>query len=638
MRGGARAALLRAVAHAGAGRLASARGEVMDALAGDGEDGVVQLAAAHVLHVARDHQGGLDALARARRLLPTEAPRILRRAIACAEGLGWEREVAELCAEGRRVAARDAAWDALELAMHRRGGDDGAALLAAERALLLAPRWAALQLERAAILARLGRDDAAAATRAAVAMAPEMPAYRDAAARVLLAAGDFVGAAAWSGAEARAELGLRVGEDAGGREVGAEAWALRAAGARDMSSGTWSAALGRFDAALAIEDDELTRLWRAEALLRLGRDAEAEDALTAAGVGGREDNFVGGMLRLLLRARREPEGSLRAPQVEAFAGALAEMGLPLVIGGTLAAAAGAVEAGLRRMRGSREPPLSWVDESVSGDMCGDIAGLARLRGFRSRGPRYAARAVLGAIRSAEAGRVLGRMGEVIAAYPGSALPVCHRGELRLWLGDVAGGLEDLDAALAIEARTRWAYIGRTMVALLRGDPAAALAEDARGVAVMGGEGPAVHVHRGEALRRLGRGEAAIVALRRAVALHPGRVGAWVNLGLAHADRGHEGEVGGVFERLRTRWPGLVSDAARACGAAAWLDAGALPATAVQVVVLARALAMLRGNRSSSLVTYFTPAGQLRVAQGAPDGQGPHAGDASDLARAAALVG
>ena len=77
MRAGARA-VLRAVELARAGRLASARGEVQ-ALA-RGEDGVLVLAAAHVLHVTRDHQGGLDALWAARRLLPNEAPRILRQA------------------------------------------------------------------------------------------------------------------------------------------------------------------------------------------------------------------------------------------------------------------------------------------------------------------------------------------------------------------------------------------------------------------------------------------------------------------------------------------------------------------------------------------------------------------------------
>lgn len=662
-RGGARA-LLRAVTHAQAGRLASARAEVQAALASDAEDGALLLAAAHVLHVTRDHQWGLDALRAARARVEGEAPRILRREVAVAEALGWEREVARACAEGRVVAPRDPAWDALELAMHRRGGDDEAALVAAERALERAPRWAALAMERAAILGRLGRGEAAvAAVEAALGMSEEV-AYRCEAARVLTAVGAFARAEAqWraalaggatAAAGALAELCLRVGDREGargwaGRLTGAAA--LRVAGAVDMSLGTWSSGLVNFERALAAEADAGTQLWRAEALLRLGRDVEAGEALTAAGVGGREDNFVAGMLRLLLVARARPEARVRPAQVEGFAGALVEMGLGEGLHGTLAAGAAAVEAALRRMRGSREAPLSWHAEDVPGDRSGedvpgdrsaeDVPGdrLAGLRRFAWRGgPRFAARAVLGTIRGGAAGRVLAGFERVIAAYPGSGLPVCHRGELRLWLGDVDGAVADLDAALAIAAHTRWAYIGRTMAALLRDDPSAALEEDARGVAVMGGEGPAVYVHRGEALRRLGRPAEAIVALRRAVALHPGRIGAWLNLGLAYAASGQHEGLGAVFERLRERCPGLVSDAARSAAIVAWPDAGGHVPAGQQEAVLARALALLRGNRSASLVTYFTDEGQLRVAQdGAPAGRGPHVHDDRDLLQAARLV-
>jgi hypothetical protein len=127
-------------------------------------------------------------------------------------------------------------------------------------------------------------------------------------------------------------------------------------------------------------------------------------------------------------------------------------------------------------------------------------------------------------------------------------------------------------------------------------------------------------------------------LRRAVGLHPARVAAWVNLGLAYAEVGDAAGIDDVFERLRERYPGLVSDAARACGVVAWPDVGERVTMAVQVAVSTQALVMLRGNRSSGLVTYVSPEGQLRVAQDAPAGQGPHAGDARDLAQAARLVG
>ncbi|MBL8976108.1 MAG: hypothetical protein JNK56_36225, partial [Myxococcales bacterium] len=97
-------------------------------------------------------------------------------------------------------------------------------------------------------------------------------------------------------------------------------------------------------------------------------------------------------------------------------------------------------------------------------------------------------------------------------------------------------------------------------------------------------------------------------------------------------------LGAVFERLRERCPGLVSDAARSAAIVAWPDAGGHVPAGQQEAVLVRALALLRGNRSASLVTYFTDEGQLRVAQdGAPAGGGPHVHDDRDLLQAARLV-
>lgn len=642
--------LARAVDLARAGRPGSARLAVAEALALAPADGVVQLAAAHLLHVTRDYQRGLAALAAARRLLPAAAPRVLRRAAACAEALGWEREVAAAVLAGRALTPRDPAWDALELAMHRRGGDDVRALAAADRAAARAPRWVALQLERAGILARLGRDhDARAAVLEAMSLrtADARP-PRCEAARVLTRAGDFQAAAAhWHAAHALdpsacdapaalADLALRTGDLAAAR-----AWTARITtsapdgaaaaaflhGLMAMSEGTCPEALAHFDAALAAGERAGPLLGRAEALLRLGRAAEAHAAVTRACAAADELLPAAWLLRLLLVARADPERRPRPQHTEEIADLLREQGLAAALSQTtLGTIAAAVETALARMPGDRSFAPCWRDGAV-------LRPLATYTG-----PRHAARAALLRIRSAPEADALAGFDPVLARFPASSLPLCHRGELRLWLGDVAGARADLEAALAIAPHTRWAYIGLTMAAILDGDDERALAEDARGTAVMASEGPAAHVHRGEALRRLGRTTAAIAALQRAVDLHPGRVAARLDLGLAFGTAGDLAGQHAAFTRVRDRCPGLVSDAAAELGVIAWPDPDQPVPPDTERRLLAHALTMLRGNRSSSCVTYFTAAGQLRIAQdGAPPDRGPNAADAADLARALALI-
>ncbi len=87
----------------------------------------------------------------------------------------------------------------------------------------------------------------------------------------------------------------------------------------------------------------------------------------------------------------------------------------------------------------------------------------------------------------------------------------------------------------------------------------------------------------------------------------------------------------MLARLKEQAATLLSDAASDLGVRLW--DGAEVAPSLIETVLTRALAMMRGNRSSSCVTYFSRGGQLRVVTQAPDGRGTiHAQDADDLAR------
>jgi hypothetical protein len=202
--------------------------------------------------------------------------------------------------------------------------------------------------------------------------------------------------------------------------------------------------------------------------------------------------------------------------------------------------------------------------------------------------------------------------ELAERYPTSPHPLCYGGELKLWLGDLDGAFADFDTAMA-RGKTRWAYVGRAAVHSLRGELEAAISEFTQCArnheAVLGAT---THVYRGELFRRNGDHRRAIEDLRSAVDSKPGRVAAWMNLALSLDATGESAEAGAIFDRLNAWVPGLMWDVR------ASLDPELpwpLPPDAMRGL-FEHALVMMRGNRSSHLVTYFTADGAFRVTQDA----------------------
>lgn len=176
----------------------------------------------------------------------------------------------------------------------------------------------------------------------------------------------------------------------------------------------------------------------------------------------------------------------------------------------------------------------------------------------------------------------------------------YRSEFHLWRGDYAAAAAGFRRALDVDARTRWAYIGSATCHLVQGEPEAAnktLAEQERHVS------PTRNVLScmAEVQLRLGQFVEAESTYRDALAAFPTRTSAWVGLGLVGANRGVDALVKEAEAMVKELVPGFFGQWQRE---AAQLSPGAR---------LEHALAMMRGNRSSNFVTWWTAGGTFHGA-------------------------
>ena len=411
----------------------------------------------------------------------------------------------------------------------------------------------------------------------------------------------------------------------------------RVRGAVAMLEGDPARAIPLLDRAIDVDEPDAVALcWRAEAALRTQQWDDAHDLLSRANVRAEGFFFVAWILRFVLvaiseRGLRGDDERIDARRLEEFREAVEEM----VPGSSAVFERGdpdeivaLLDGVLARMRGNRSSLATWVDEQGT------------LRRVLARdGVRHASRRALQLVRTLPPAQVVAALDELVAKHPDTPLPVCHRGELHLWLGDLERARADLEAAIELHRFTRWAWIGLTGIDILEGDPERALQTSERGVRTMGNTtGPAVYAYRGEAYRLVGDLERARADLEQAIALTPTRIAAWMDLALVHVAAGQLAELERIWTHLERAAPGLLSDASRELGECLWVDAGFVPTVAATARVLEHGLFMMRGNRATSCATYFTRCGRLRFVQPyAASAKGTHDEDARTLQSARALL-
>lgn len=411
--------------------------------------------------------------------------------------------------------------------------------------------------------------------------------------------------------------------------------AMRLRAIIEQLEGNSQAALAIFDAVEAKRHTE-ARLFRAEALLSVGRFEAAEEALTR--VLDVENSFAAYLLRARIRIAVEQSGRGLEFMVRRLSRAI-EARVRVAIGrvrkslwqegmpwghrfepalydslsitasperlalchGDIDEASKLLEEVNRALGGNRSSLVTRIVPTTS--------GRPRLvRWQLSNHARQASALLLKRIARESPADVLKRFEPLVDGFPDSPYPFTYRGELRLWLGDYAGALADFENAIRREP-TRWAYVGMSAIHMLLGDERRSAKMSARAVRRFGHLPAATtYVYRGELRRRQGDFKGAVADLELAVRERPSRVAARMNLALAYVGLNRHDEAERELGRAIEEVPGILWVTAKALGRALPSELNIEAARPF----LEHAFILMRGNRSSWCYSIFDEAGRFRV--------------------------
>lgn len=255
---------------------------------------------------------------------------------------------------------------------------------------------------------------------------------------------------------------------------------------------------------------------------------------------------------------------------------------------------------LARLGGNRSAIVTTVDER------------RQLHRFRLLPPRVEYEQLQRQLLHAPVESVLETFSARRQADPGLPYPYTYGAELLLWTGEYERARD-----LLIEAwdrfETRWAYVGAGAAEALMGRHDAALEWWTRGderFEMLDAE--ASWAYRGESWRRVGELDRAVADLEHALRHRPGRHGSRIDLARTHLQAGRIAAARNQLHELARAAPVLMAEARLDAGVGEGPIALDDLEPGSRGEVLARAAHMLRGNRSSKLLTFIDRAGELRV--------------------------
>ncbi len=269
-------------------------------------------------------------------------------------------------------------------------------------------------------------------------------------------------------------------------------------------------------------------------------------------------------------------------------------------------------AALDRFKGNRSSVLTHVEPQGTNTP----TNKPRLKHLRLNTPdsivgsRAACSEALRKLRTDSPDEVLQNFNELINLYDTSPHPFFYRGELYLWLGEWDKAYSDFDEGTT-RLTTRWSFVGKAAVHIMRQEYPQALEQLERLRKCFEPLAAATtYVYLGEMYRLLGDYPKAEKFLTDALNAKPGRVACRINLAILYHHQGKLEKSQDMFHGLITQYPRLFWDA---------LDGRPQqwpPRYEELLPLFESALKMMRGNRSSHLITYFDHNNQLRVLQDA----------------------
>lgn len=362
------------------------------------------------------------------------------------------------------------------------------------------------------------------------------------------------------------------------------------------------------------------QLWRAEALVALGRFNEAVRAgLYSHHIG---HGFAQHLIHPLIAARRSLESTfsgltrmadglsskLFRQDSTPMLDVLCEMLSGVVAPEVLVRLSGDLRLRLRT--------LEKLKNEMGGNRGARPTRLVTRPGERTRmvnwdvrpDARQAAVSLLSRLTVEDPATLLSEFRALGERFPRSPFPYTYQGELRLWLGDYSGAVESFNEALRRKS-TRWAYIGLAAASLYQGDLGRANGFFRAGAIRFKKRAAATtYVYRGEMRRLRGDFKGALADLELAVSQRPSRVAARMNLGLTYAALHRPRDAQRELRRAFGEVPGFFFLAAKSLGREMPL---AFDIASTKPVV-ERALELMKGNRSSFLYSLVDDAGTLRV--------------------------
>jgi len=392
-------------------------------------------------------------------------------------------------------------------------------------------------------------------------------------------------------------------------------------GAAAVCEGRYDEAIPLLDAAVATDkSDTESRVWRAEALTRLGRWKDATGDIEA------NLRVDGSLAVAVVRVWHDCKVSLNrsalwsrvfSPHVVDLTSGLyarikeiASVEEWAVASKSPQATVELLEEVLAALRGNRssrptalrgQPRLNSAVEGLV-----DLADLEYLS--FPRNVREMASDNLRALAQLGPDAVRAKMLTLAQRYEYSPQPWCYLGELELWLGNLDAAETAFDTGNRRLA-ARWAYIGKAAIHFLRGQFWRArwtifrLRFQYRPLAAS-----TLPVYRGEGLRRAGKHQKAIGDLQQAIHHKPSRLGARMNLVLSLLALGRRDEASAELAEVVRQAPGIIWAAKESRGAITTANDDLDKMS----TVLEACLEMMRGNRSSTQLTYFTDEGQFRM--------------------------